>query len=98
MIGVTVFEDLFLLQKEWSPLVLASRAGDLEIVQGIVELEAEIDKPTNVSEHLINHNNRLLLMFVLITETMDTIDVGCSRGSCKSGQVPTEIRSICGFS
>ena len=36
------------LQKEWSPLVLASRAGDLEIVQGIVALGAEIDKPTNV--------------------------------------------------
>ncbi len=37
------------VQKEWSPLVLASRAGDLEIVQGIVALEAEIDQPTNVS-------------------------------------------------
>ncbi len=42
------------VQKEWSPLVLASRAGDLEIVQGIVALVvalgAEIDQPTNVSE------------------------------------------------
>ncbi len=38
------------VQKEWSPLVLASRAGDLEIVQGIVALGAEIDQPTNVSE------------------------------------------------
>ena len=65
--------------------MLASRAGDLEIVQGIVELGAEIDKPTNAGEHLINHNNRLLLMFVLLTETMDTIDVGCSRRACKSG-------------
>ncbi len=37
------------VQKEWSPLVLASRAGDLEIVQGIVALGAEIDQPTNVS-------------------------------------------------
>ena len=40
------------MQKEWSPLVLASRAGDLEIVQGIVALGAEIDQPTNVSETL----------------------------------------------
>ena len=31
--------------------MLASIAGDLEIVQGIVELGAEIDKPTDVSEH-----------------------------------------------
>ncbi len=30
--------------------MLASRAGDLEIVQGIVALGAEIDLPTNVSE------------------------------------------------
>ncbi len=37
------------VQKEWSPLVLASRAGDLEIVQGIVALGAEIDLPTHVS-------------------------------------------------
>ncbi len=29
--------------------MLASRAGDLEIVQGIVALGAEIDRPTNVS-------------------------------------------------
>ncbi len=29
--------------------MLASRAGDLEIVQGIVALGAEIDLPTNVS-------------------------------------------------
>ena len=38
------------VQKEWSPLVLACRAGDLEIVQGIVALGAEIDLPTNVRE------------------------------------------------
>ncbi len=31
-------------------MVLASRAGYLEIVQGIVALGAEIDLPTNVSE------------------------------------------------
>ena len=30
--------------------MLASRAGDLEIVQGIVALGAEIDLPTDVSE------------------------------------------------
>ncbi len=30
-------------------MVLASRAGDLEIVQGIVALGAEIDLPTDVS-------------------------------------------------
>ena len=30
--------------------MLASVAGDLEIVQGIVALGAEIDLPTNVSE------------------------------------------------
>ncbi|XP_064383526.1 uncharacterized protein LOC135332127 isoform X3 [Halichondria panicea] len=33
--------------KGMSPLVLASRAGDLEIVQGIVALGAEINLPTN---------------------------------------------------
>ena len=38
------------VQRGWSPLVMASRAGDLEIVQGIVALGAEIDLPTNVSE------------------------------------------------
>ena len=37
------------VQKGWSPLVLACRAGDLEIVQGIVALGAEIDLPTDVS-------------------------------------------------
>ncbi len=42
------------VQKEWSPLVLASRAGDLEIVQGIVALGAEIDLPTNVSSPPLN--------------------------------------------
>ncbi len=38
------------VQEGWSPLFLASVVGDLEIVQGIVALGAEIDLPTNVSE------------------------------------------------
>ena len=54
--------------------MLASRAGDLEIVQGIVELGAEIDKPTNVGEH-VNLVCGCNFMFI-ISETMDTFDVG----------------------
>ena len=43
--------------------MLASRAGDLEIVQGIVALGAEIDKPTNVGD--VDHMMvRHYLMFV----------------------------------
>ncbi len=37
-------------------MVLASRAGDLEIVQGIVALGAEIDLPTNVSSLPLKRN------------------------------------------
>ncbi len=39
-----------LVQKKRSPLILASLAGDLEIVQGMVELGADISHPTNVRE------------------------------------------------
>ncbi len=42
------------VQEECSLLVLASRAGDLEIVQGIVALGAEIDLPTHVSSSPLN--------------------------------------------
>ena len=41
------------MQKEWSALHLACRAGDLEIVQRIVALGAEIDMPTNVRWMLV---------------------------------------------
>ncbi len=37
--------------------MLACRAGDLEIVQGIVALGAEIELPTNVSSPLYSKGN-----------------------------------------
>ncbi len=85
-----------LVQKEWSPLILASLAGDLEIVQGMVELGAEIDHPTNVREReKLNFVVECFFCVHFTTEKMDSPDVGCSARSHRCGQVLAGKGSIC---